>query len=194
MSDSGAPIGILLAAGFSRRFGSNDKLLHMLPDGRPIALAAAQHLLQALPHSIAVIQPDNASLDRLLRDAGMQVLHCASAGMGDSIAAAVHASASFDPHSGYVIALADMPYLRPQTILKVAAALDNARIVAPAYQGQRGHPVGFSTSLREELLVLHGDEGARSVLQRHREELQLLDCDDAGVLADIDTAADLKPG
>lgn len=192
MTDIGAPIGILLAAGFSRRFGPTDKLLHVLPDGRPIALAAAQHLLQALPSSLAVIQPGNAFLDRLLRDAGMQVLHCASAGMGDSIAAAVQACAHVPPPSGYVIALADMPYLRPQTILTVAAALDHASMAAPAYQGQRGHPVGFSATLREELLALHGDEGARSVLQRHREELQLLDCDDAGVLVDIDTPADLK--
>lgn len=192
MTNSGAPIGILLAAGLSRRFGAADKLLHVLPDGRAIALAAAQNLLQALPCSIAVIQPDNVLLDRLLRDAGMQVLHCASSGMGDSIAAAMRACEQLPPHSGYVITLADMPYLRPQTITMAAAALDTALIAAPVYQGQRGHPVAFSASLREELLALHGDEGARSVLQRHREELQLLDCDDAGVLADIDTPADLK--
>jgi molybdenum cofactor cytidylyltransferase len=45
--------GILLAAGYSKRFGSN-KLLHPLPAGSPdagtpIALAAARHFVAALP-------------------------------------------------------------------------------------------------------------------------------------------------
>jgi len=48
--------GILLAAGFSRRFGAN-KLLHPLADGIPIALAAARRLRAALPEVLAVVNP-----------------------------------------------------------------------------------------------------------------------------------------
>jgi len=191
MTQPDAPIGILLAAGFSRRFGATDKLLHPLPDGRPIALAAAHNLVQALPVSIAVVQPDNPRLAQLLQAAGLQVTPCASAGMADSLAAAVRACNRFPNVSGYVVALADMPYLRPQTIVAVADGLQQAPICAPVYEGQRGHPVAFAAALRDELLALHGDEGARSVLQRYREQVRLLDCTDPGVLADIDTPADL---
>ena len=191
MTTPGAPIGILLAAGISRRFGAADKLLHSLPDGRPIALAAAYNLVQALPVSIAVVQPDNPQLAQLLHDAGLHVLPCASAGMADSLAAAVKACDRFAAAPGYVVALADMPYLRAQTIAAVAEGLRHAPICAPLFEGKRGHPVAFATALRDELLALHGDEGARSVLQRYKTEVRLLDCDDPGVLADIDTPADL---
>ncbi|HEY0562045.1 MAG TPA: hypothetical protein VGD04_01845 [Methylophilus sp.] len=57
-------IGILLSAGFSRRFGPVDKLLHFLSDGRPIALAlalalaSAENLIKAIPISIAVVRPE----------------------------------------------------------------------------------------------------------------------------------------
>ena len=188
-------VGILLAAGFSRRFGAEDKLMHRLPDGRPLALAAAHNLLAALPRTVAVVRPQAPALQTLLAAAGAEVVVCAptSTAMADSLATAVNRAACHaEAAGGYVIALADMPFIQPATIAAVAAALAaGARIAAPRYREQRGHPVGFAADLREELERLHGDEGARSVLQRHRREVHLLEVDDAGILADIDTPRDL---
>jgi len=92
--------GILLAAGYSTRFGSN-KLLQTLPAGTPeagtpIGLAAAKHLLEALPESIAVVRPRAQKLAKMLRDAGCNTVVCknASEGMGTR---AVEPSASAVP-------------------------------------------------------------------------------------------------
>lgn len=71
-------IGILLAAGFSRRFGISDKLLQALPDGNPIALASAKRLIEAIPLSIAVVRPENKALALLLQDAGLKVFFVVS--------------------------------------------------------------------------------------------------------------------
>lgn len=190
------PTGILLAAGFSRRFGENNKLLHPLADGRSIALAAAQNLIQALPTAIAIVRPENHELAEVLMAAGLQVFICGEheQEMAYSLAAAIRYSSAFaESDTGFVIALADMPYIRPETILAVANALTSgASIVVPAYQNQRGHPVGFAAKFRNELEALRGDEGARSILKRHQSEVSTLECDDAGILADIDTPSDLK--
>lgn len=187
--------GILLAAGFSVRFGAADKLLHKLPDGRPLALAAAHNLLAALPQSIAVVRPGNALLARLLQDAGFAVVRCPehALGMGDSLAAGV-SCAMQEESGGFVVALADMPFIRPETIARVADALrTGAGIAAPVYRGQRGHPVGFAAEYAQELAALQGDTGARAVLARHASAVRLLECEDPGVVADIDTLADLAP-
>ena len=64
-------------------------------------------------------------------------------------------------------------------------------IAAPRFNGTRGHPVGFSRRFASELAALRGDSGARDVLERHRSEIVLIDCDDPGVLLDIDARADL---
>ena len=45
--------------------------------------------------------------------------------------------------------------------------------------------------LFRSLLNLQGDEGARSVIGRHHCELEIIECDDRGILRDIDTPADL---
>ena len=191
-------IGILLAAGFSRRFGPSNKLLQTLPDGRQIGLAAAENLIQAVPLSIAVLRPDNKELAELLQNAGLEIVFCHAQEMADSLSTAIRYSANFADTSanktsaGYVIALADMPYINPLTISTVAQEISaGAAIAVPTYQGQRGHPVGFSAKFRSELEQLSGDEGARSILKRHADEIKLLTCDDAGILADIDTPADL---
>jgi molybdenum cofactor cytidylyltransferase len=85
-----------------------------------------------------------------------------------------------------------MPYIKPDTIEAIAHALnEGAAIVAPIYQGKRGHPVGFCAKFRNELEQLTGDEGARAILKRHADQIELLECKDPGVLADIDTPQDL---
>jgi molybdenum cofactor cytidylyltransferase len=188
--------GVLLAAGYARRFGSN-KLLHPLPPGSenagvPVALAAARHFVEALPESVAVIRPRAQKLGKVLRDAGCNTVVCKNAaeGMGVSLAEGVRAAA--DAH-GWVVALADMPYLRPETIRIVATGLsEGAAIAAPAYRGERGHPVGFARRFLDELTGLRGDAGARDILKAHPDWITLYEVDDPGVLRDIDAPSDLE--
>lgn len=188
-------IAILLAAGFSRRFGDANKLMYPLADGRPIALVAAQNLVAAVPNTFVMIRPDNTELAIQLKNAGLSVLTCKEhhQTMADSLSMAIClASEIINPGAGFIIALADMPYIRTETISAVANQLrSGANIVVPTYQQQRGHPVAFAAQYKEELLNLRGDEGARSILKRHKNEMQLLACDDPGILADIDTPSDL---
>ena len=183
--------GILLAAGASKRFGS-DKLMHTLAGTTPVAVAALANLRSAIPHVIAVVRPGVPLLENRLSEAGATVILCANAdeGMGASLATAVGASGDV---AGWVIALADMPYIRPETIAKIAASLtEGAPIVAPSYRGERGHPVGLSARFRAQLEALGGDEGARSVLRQHAQLVKLIEVDDPGVCRDIDTPADLQ--
>ena len=182
--------GILLAAGRGARFGGH-KLLSPLTDGTPLGVAAARHLLAALPDSLAVVRSDDEILSIRLSAAGMRVIVCEQAdqGMGVSLRAGVAASRDAQ---GWVIALADMPFIEPATIKGVVALLqDGAPLAAPSYGGQRGHPVGFGFAFRDELLALRGDQGARDLLARHATQLVLLPVEDPGILTDVDTPADI---
>jgi molybdenum cofactor cytidylyltransferase len=63
-------------------------------------------------------------------------------------------------------------------------------VVLPMYQGQRGHPVGFSSACRDALLQLQGAEGAAAVVKANPGAARL-ELDDAGIVTDVDTPADL---
>jgi molybdenum cofactor cytidylyltransferase len=190
VADCAPYCGILLAAGRSTRFGA-DKLLHRLPDGTAVALASAQAMAAAMPRVVAVVREDNPALRDLLTAAGIAIVAAPTAdeGMGRSIAAGVAATADA---AGWVVGLADMPFIRAPTIGKVLAALAaGSPLAAPAIRGQRGHPVGFDRRFRSALLALRGDEGARQLLREHRAQLDLIECADAGIIADIDRPGDL---
>ena len=189
MNGGNAYCAILLAAGRAQRFGA-DKLMHPLA-GRPMACVSATALQQVLPDTLAVTRPDQQALIEQLAAQGVAAITLGESnrGMGMSIAAGVTARADA---KGWLVALADMPFIQPATIARVLAALQNGSpIAAPVYQGQRGHPVGFSAAFGEALRALRSDAGARELLQRHAAEITLIACDDPGILADIDTPADL---
>jgi len=182
--------GILLAAGCGSRFGSN-KLLAPLADGTPLAIAAARRLRSVLGDVVAVVRHGEPVLSALLTAEGLHVVVCENAhtGMGASLATGVAARREA---RGWLIALADMPFIKVSTLQQTVHALQaGKRLVAPFHAGRRGHPVGFHSSLRDELLALSGDAGAREILARHTELLTRLDVDDAGAVLDVDTPAEL---
>jgi molybdenum cofactor cytidylyltransferase len=186
-----SPVAVLLAAGAGRRFGGG-KLLHPLEDGAAMAAHAARNLIAAGLPVTAVLRPGDFPLAELLEQEGCQVTVCPDADRGMGVSLAHGVTATRDA-GGWIVALADMPRIRPVTIARVVQALAaGADIAAPAFQGDRGHPVGFSRRFLHELQALTGDSGARALVQRNQALLRLIDCDDPGVLFDIDRRDDLS--
>jgi len=190
MSD--LPVGILLAAGQSSRFGQN-KLIHPLPDSRdPIAVQSARNLLNALPDSVAVVREHDHELKAMLAATGIRIVDNKNAvtGISSSIRCGINALQARS--AGWVIALADMPYIPHTVILQVAETIQRgALICAPQYKGQRGHPVGFSIKMKNKLLELQGDLGARRLINKNIQHLKLITVEDKFILQDIDHLSDL---
>ena len=183
-------VGVVLAAGASSRFGS-DKLDHPFGEGLTLGQASARGLAAVVPKCVAVVRNSDGRLGRELRALGFMLVEQPQPreGMAASLARGIGASADAD---GWLIALADMPAIRQETIRSVYRQLcRGASIVAPCYRGRRGHPVGFAARWRTELLALRGDAGARPVLSRHAAEIDRIEVDDPGILFDIDHVADL---
>lgn len=183
--------GLLLAAGSATRFGS-DKLSHRLPHGVPIAVQSARHLRSVVPKVFAVVKPGAEELARALSE-HCEIVVCQNAaeGMGASLACGARAAGRAD---GYVVALADMPFVRASSIAAVRDALaSGALLAAPYFRARRGHPVGISGVFFEELLAMRGDEGARGLVAQNENRLVKIPVGDPGVIRDIDTPSDLAP-
>ena len=189
---SGQIIGLLLAAGRGQRFdpsGARSKLLQPLPtaDGRTVLATAAGNLAAALP--ICVVLRGGAP-ELVAQVAAYPWLPCATAddGMAASLVCGLEQTADA---AGWIIALADMPYVQAATIQALASALrQGADIAVPTCLGRRGNPVGFSRRHLPQLLALQGDHGARSLLQSY--PLVEVAVDDPGIHQDIDTVADIR--
>ena len=182
-------VGILLAAGQSSRFGSN-KCLAQLPDRTAMGIHSARNLSTVVDELVCVVPPNNPELQSLFIDEGFttSVSLQAEQGMSESLKAGVNHFKDDQAVTGLVIALADMPLITPKTYQGIVTELrNNAGIVLPAYQGKRGHPVGFNAKYRDELLALKGDQGAKVLFQKYKKDITLINVDDPGIHQDFDT-------
>ncbi len=164
------PTVIVLASGKGERFkasGGQVYKLKALLGGRPVL----EHTLDAVKAS---------GLPWHLEDQGHP-------GMGDSIAAAVRAT---QYAAGWLVLPGDLPLVQGATLRELALELAQHTVVVPMYQGQRGHPVGFSAACGPELMRLSGAEGAAAVLRAHPAARIVVD--DIGTVTDIDTVEALQ--
>ena len=184
-------IGVLLAAGSGSRFGG-DKLLATLDDGVALGVRSLANLMPAVDAVVAVVRAGDDVLAGLLSRGGARVTVCprASDGMGVSLAWCVRAA---PVARGWLVALADMPWVATSSISRVAHALrSGARMAAPSYRGMRGHPVGISARYFADLCALSGDEGARGLVAAHADILETIETNDPNVVGDVDAKADLE--
>ncbi|MER5110598.1 nucleotidyltransferase family protein [Serratia marcescens] len=185
---------VITAAGRGERFiqagGQGNKLNAGFADAAGERRSLFEHTLcQALASGLpvqVVTRPDNLPVRAACAANQVPVTLLASAGLGDSIAAGVAAT----PHwQGWLIHLADMPFVGADVFRQVADALRQHPIVRPCYAQQPGHPVGFSARLRKPLCQLRGDNGARELLQGAA--VHLLPLEHPGVVRDIDLPSQL---
>ncbi len=185
--------GLVLAAGRGERFGGG-KLLAKLASGNTILETTIVGMLAALSDVTVVVRRDDALLalvESRFGRAGVKILinDNADEGLASSIACGVAANPTA---GGWLIALADMPFVQRETIDALVAQLQSpAAIVVPTFAKQRGHPVGFGRNYKDELLSLRGDSGARRIVRRHADLVREVPVADSGMLKDIDTRTDL---
>ena len=177
---------IILAAGFSNRFGAI-KLNAQLASDKTVFEQTLERIKLAIPARVIVTRPEVAAL---LSDCGepVRVFEQAEQGMGATLAFGVNLARDWD---GYLICLADMPFVETSSYQQIAEQLNPDSIVIPAYQSQTGNPVGFGRHFFDQLTELSGDAGARSVIQQNQAAVTRLALDDPGILHDIDTPEDL---
>ncbi len=181
------PCLILCAAGQGRRFGGDKRRFEL--KGRPLldwSLGAYAGL--PLLRRCLVLGPDSRDAD-LAREAearGWQVVHNPDpdAGLSGSWRAGLATLA--DDATGALLALADMPAPRPETLRAILAeiAAEPARPLRPVHDGQPGHPVYLPRTALPELAAVSEDQGARALLPA----LQPfhLESKDPGVILDLD--------
>lgn len=184
---------ILLAAGASSRMAPKDKML--LPiNGQPMLRHVAMGLLASSLRHIHVIVPKDGSEARRDALSGLDLtIHSIPndvSSMGNSLACGVSQLAS--DCTACLVVLGDMPGLTPQLVDQLITDAASNQIHAPIYQGKRGHPVVFGRDFFPEMSGLDKDEGARSIIKRHQEQVKLIEVEEQGCLIDLDTPEDYQ--
>ena len=191
--------GVLLAAGQSQRMGAQNKLLAEI-DGVPIIRRTAQALLDGgLNDLVIVTGHEHRLVAAALDDLPVTCIYNDDyqSGQASSVACGVrhHQNGS---HAAVLIALGDMPLVRPELIaalLRDHSSLPDAtdRITLPVFDGRRGNPVIWGRGFFDELVALTGDAGGRIIFAENKNAVNSLGWPDDSIHLDIDTPEALAP-
>lgn len=179
---------IYMAAGNSRRFGSN-KLLYDY-QGKPLyrhGLDMVENFCrQRKDCTLLIVSRYQEILQYAEQKKIMNVYSPDSyKGVSYTIRAALQALGSVPEEDFIVFVVADQPYLKEKTLKKLLELAEPGTETASVMYGERpGNPAMFSARLIPELLDLQGDEGGRKVIRKHscryayaEEEAELYDID-----------------
>jgi molybdenum cofactor cytidylyltransferase len=179
--------GIILAAGESARMGQDKALL---PWGTTTFLG---HLLDSLRGSrvglVRVVLGANAPAVRKEIEFGIAEMvvnpHWAQGQLSSLIRALD--SLPQDMVEAAVVCLVDHPSIPSRVIDSLIENFENSGklIVAPTYQGRRGHPVLFSARLFGELRAAPPEVGARHVVRQHPDDILEVATEEEGVVLNI---------
>jgi len=154
---------IVLAAGFSRRFGSPKQLFEV--DGEPLVRGAAR-VARAVARTIVVIPANALQIRDALRELDVTIVENADAaeGIASSIRAGVAAC-----EGDVLLLVCDQPGVDAMHLRALIAT--HSPLAASSYDGTLGVPAFFAARYRDELLALRGDAGAKRVLLAHESEV-----------------------
>lgn len=181
--------GLVLAAGAGTRFGERSKLLADL-DGRPL-----------LEHAVSA-QCAVAELERIavvLGASASEVLEQVDFGRAEPVvcerweegqALSLRCGIEYLTHGSsevrkVIVTLGDQPRVTPALIARFTGEPPGTRAV---FDGVPGHPVVLGPVQMRAIAGLHGDSGARRLLQGGA----TIECGDSGAVRDVDTPEDLE--
>lgn len=188
--------GIVLAAGLSERFGAQKLTAGV--GGVPLVRRAVESALGAgLPVVCLVVGRDGeevlAAVGPALRDPRLRVARnpAPERGMGASLALGLQDVRR--EADAVMVLLADMPGVDASLASSVLSAYAScpARVAAPLVGGRTGHPAILRSDLFDEIEALDGDEGARAIVEAHRDRTVTVELADAASQVDVDTRDDL---
>lgn len=177
---------LVLAAGHSRRYGSNNKLLAPYC-GKPLIC----HSLETLAGidfcaRLLVTGHDSEAVAALGEQCGFSIIYNPQheQGVGTSLARGV--AALMPDVDGVLICLGDMPAISTSLVQQLLASYQAESIVAPCKDGRRGQPVLFARPYFHALCQLRDDRGGKAIIESHLQNLILVPSASDEIFFDVD--------
>jgi molybdenum cofactor cytidylyltransferase len=200
---------VILAAGESRRMGTPKALLPF-----PTNTVATEGITTFVEHLRSIAQHPRIGLRRVVLGAHAEEIRSRTrlapadvvvnaewaTGQLSSIQAAIRslpggsASLTTSGTDGIMLFLVDHPLITAGLVGELVEQFyaSQRRIVIPTYNGKRGHPVIFASSLYDELLAAPEQQGARAVVWKHAKEVLEVPTDEEGVVLNLNDPEAMK--
>ena len=179
---------VMLAAGNSRRFGSN-KLMYEI-DGMSMYLRTLNQLQAAvseLGNCELIVVTQYKEIAAKAKMLGAKVLINPQPERGISSSMQIGLAAAKES-AACLFTVSDQPWLSAETIVRLVHKLQSeSKGMACTIRAKKtGNPCIFSQKYYQELMEITGDKGGKQIINRHPEDVAYLEIEDEKELVDVD--------
>ena len=184
---------ILLAAGQSKRMNGENKLTKKIQGNPLIKLSVKNILASSIDELIVVLGYQKEIIEKLI-DKHEKIKFVFNkdfeSGMASSIKTGIDNLS--DKTGAFFICLGDMPMVSHDIYNQLIESKDNKEIIVPTYKGQQGNPVLFDKSMKETVMNITGDVGAKKILELNKDKIFNLKINDQNINKGFNTQDDFS--
>ena len=85
-----------------------------------------------------------------------------------------------------------MPMVSHNIYNQLIKSKNNKEIIVPTYKGQQGNPVLFDKSMKETVMNITGDVGAKKILELNKDKILNLEINDQSIVKGFNTQGDFS--
>ena len=182
---------VLLAAGQSKRMGEENKLTKKIKDV-PLIKHSVQNILSSSINELIIVLGHEKEIIETIIKKNERIKFAFNRNFKDGMASSIKAGLNHlsKKSNAFFICLGDMPMVDKNIYNKLIKSRYNNEIVVPTFKGQQGNPVLFSISMKEKIMSIQGDNGAKKIIELNNHKLLNLDIDDQCVIKNFNTQDD----
>ena len=179
---------ILLAAGQSKRMNGENKLIKEIQDIPLIKLSVKNILASSIDELIIVLGYQKEIIEKLI-DKNEKIKFVFNKDFESGMASSIKIGLDnlSEKTEAFLICLGDMPMVNHNIYNQLIKSKNNKEIIVPNYKGQQGNPVLFNKSMKEKIINISGDVGAKKILELNKDKILNLEINDQGVTKGFDT-------
>ena len=179
---------ILLAAGQSKRMEGENKLIKKIHGVPLIKLSVKNILTSAVDELIIILGYQREIIEKLI-DKNKKIKLVFNKDFESGIASSIKIGLNHmsKKTTAFFICLGDMPLVNQDIYNLLIKSKNNKEIIIPTYKGQQGNPILFLISMKEKIMTIQGDVGAKKILELNKDKIMSVQIDDQGITKDFNT-------
>ena len=184
---------ILLAAGQSKRMAGENKLTKKIK-GIPLIKHSVKNILASSIDELIIVLGYQKEIIEKLIDKNKKIKFVFNKDFENGMASSIKTGLNnlSDKTKAFFICLGDMPMVSHDTYNQLIKSKGNKEIIAPTYKEQQGNPVLFNKSMKEKIMGITGDVGAKKILELNKDKILNLEINEQSVTKAFNTQNDFS--
>ena len=184
---------ILLTAGKSKRMNGENKLTKKI-QGIPLIKHSVKNILASSIDELIIVLGHQKEIVEKLIDKNEKIKFIFNKDFESGIASSIKTGLNnlSEKAEAFFICLGDMPMVNQGVYNQLIKSRNNKEIIVPVYKGQQGNPVLFSKTMKEKIMDITGDVGAKKILELNKDKILNLEINDQSITKGFNTQGDFS--